>query len=74
MKSPVRVGECNRSKCRKTDICEDWEPEPQTAAAGTEIKAGALIRDEDKHDTERMDAVEGNVGKKSFFGRLFGGK
>jgi len=67
MKSPCSV----RGKCRKTDLCENWEPEPSIAVGESGVRGAALVIDHDKKKTERMDAI---VEKKSFFGRLFGGK
>jgi hypothetical protein len=68
---PVVEGVCKgvHGRCRKNDLCENWEPEPQTPGEGMVKKESALVRDEDKHPTDKLDTVE----KKSFISRLFGG-
>ena len=70
LKKPEGCDGSGRAKCRKMEKCENWEPEPQTPAEGTGVRGAALIRDEDKHPTDRLPVVG---EKKSFFGRLFGG-
>ncbi len=69
---PAIKGGCqgDRGKCRKSGLCENWEPEPQTPGEGMMKKESALVRDEDKHPTDRVDTV---AEKKGFFSKLFGG-
>ena len=69
---PAIKGGCqgDRGKCRKSGLCENWEPEPQTPGEGMMRKESALLRDEDKHPTEKLDIVP---EKKGFFSKLFGG-
>ena len=64
------AGEGGPGKCRKSQICANWEPEPQTPGEMSGKRGAALERDEDKHDTESLP-VAGE--KKSFFRKLFGG-
>ena len=59
-----------RGKCRKSGLCENWEPEPQTLGEMSDKKDAALERDEDKHPTDKLDTVP---EKKGFFSKLFGG-
>lgn len=68
---PVVGGVCKgvNGRCRKNGLCENWEPEPQTPGEGITKKESALVRDEDKHPTDKLDTVE----KKGFFSKLFGG-
>lgn len=59
-----------REKCRKSGLCENWEPEPHALGDGILKKESALIRDEDKHATDKLDTIP---EKKGFFSKLFGG-
>lgn len=64
------IGGGGTGKCRKSGICANWEPEPQTPGELSGVNGAALERDEDKHDTERLPTAG---EKKSFFQKLFGG-
>ena len=70
IKSPLCQEKVPTGRCRKSGKCESWEPEPQTPGEGTGLHGAALVRDEDKHNTERLPVVG---EKKSFLSKLFGG-
>ena len=70
IQSPVGYEGGSRRICRKNENCANWEPEPQTPGEGSGVVGTALIRDEDKHPTDRVEPVG---EKKSFFAKIFGG-
>jgi hypothetical protein len=68
LKSPMCSREDGSGKCRKSKMCENWDPEPQTPGEGSGAVGAAL----EHHKVHGVEVGEEDK-KKSIWVRLFGG-